>query len=65
MRRFTSRVVACSGGSAVELCKVDGGGHTWPGYDIGLLGLFHGKTSLNLDATAYAIDFLFDHSLPL
>ena len=44
----------------VILCRIDGGGHTWPG---GLSAFFLGKTSSDLDATSTILDFFLDHPL--
>ncbi len=52
---------ACSQGSEVTLCTVDGGGHTWPGgTPIPTLGY----TSPNLSATDAMWDFFVKHPLP-
>ena len=43
---------ACSAGSAVALYTINGGGHTWPGNQMGLIdALYLGPTTQNLDAT--------------
>ena len=52
---------SCKGGSDVTLCKVDGGGHTWPG---GLPSPFLGKTTTAIDATKTMIDFFIAHPMP-
>ncbi|HUJ26135.1 MAG TPA: PHB depolymerase family esterase, partial [Myxococcales bacterium] len=44
----------------VVLCRIDGGGHTWPG---ALEAFFLGKTSSDIDATATILDFFLDHPL--
>ena len=51
----------CAGGSEVNLCIIDGGGHTWPG---GLPIPFLGKTSTDVDATKMMLDFFRAHPLP-
>lgn len=52
---------SCAAGSTVELCTIDGGGHTWPG---GLPIPSLGKTSTDLDASAYILDFFDAHPMP-
>jgi len=56
--------VRCEGapGCAADviLCRVEGGGHTWPG---GLEAFFLGKTSSDVDATSTILDFFLDHPL--
>jgi polyhydroxybutyrate depolymerase len=52
----------CAGGAEVQLCTIDGGGHTWPG---GLAVPNLGKTSADVDATARMIDFFAAHPMPL
>ena len=43
---------SCSGSSAVALYTINGGGHTWPGNQMGLIDrLYLGPTTQNLDAT--------------
>ncbi len=54
------RWAACTPGGVVQLCTIDGGGHTWPG-GIPLPGL--GKTSTDIDATSQMIDFFSAHPL--
>lgn len=44
----------------VILCRIDGGGHTWPG---GLVLPALGHTSSDLDATSTMLDFFLDHPL--
>ena len=39
-------------------CRVEGGGHTWPG---GMEAFFLGHTTSDLDATATILDFFLDH----
>ena len=55
----------CPGNADVELYRVDGGGHTWPGSKVlqARPGTF-GKTTLAIDATATMWDFFRSHSLP-
>jgi polyhydroxybutyrate depolymerase len=43
----------------VELCTIDGGGHTWPGG----VPLPTGKTSRDLDASARIVDFFAAHPM--
>ena len=47
----------------VELCTVDGGGHTWPGSATGptFEAVGQGKTTLDLDATAHMWTFFEAH----
>lgn len=52
---------ACSGGVDVELCTIDGGGHSWPG-GLAIPGL--GKTSTDVSATDRAWDFFVAHPRP-
>ncbi len=50
----------CRDGASVGLCTVTGGGHQWPG---GLPMPAMGHRTMNLDATAAAIDFFKQHGL--
>ncbi len=50
---------ACDQGSAVELCVIDGGGHTWPGGRVP-----GGKTSTDLSATDRMWQFFAEHPMP-
>ena len=44
--------VACGAGSAVALYTIEGGGHTWPGNQTGVIDrVYLGPTTQNLDAT--------------
>lgn len=52
---------SCDQGAAVELCVIDGGGHTWPG---GRVPAVAGKTSEDLVATGRMWEFFRDHPLP-
>lgn len=52
----------CDDESQVQLLKVVGGGHTWPGYD-GFMGI--GNTNMDIDASAMIWEFLSQFSLPL
>jgi polyhydroxybutyrate depolymerase len=52
---------ACDQESAVELCVIDGGGHTWPG---GRVPAVAGKTSQDLIATDRMWQFFSEHPLP-
>ncbi|UQA63746.1 hydrolase [Polyangium aurulentum] len=50
----------CNGGTATELCTIDGGGHTWPGgTPIPLVG----PTSQDLEASEKMIDFFEAHPM--
>lgn len=51
----------CAAGVEVVLCSLAGGGHTWPGGDVGVIG---GRTSRDLDATSYLLDFFERHPMP-
>jgi polyhydroxybutyrate depolymerase len=50
----------CAGGSAVELCVIQGGGHQWPGGKDDYLGNF----STDLDTSTKMIEFFTAHPLP-
>jgi polyhydroxybutyrate depolymerase len=63
----------CDDGSAVTLCTVSGGGHTWPGGDTSafeavVAGIpvttLVGPTSTSFDASAYIWDFFEQHPMP-
>jgi polyhydroxybutyrate depolymerase len=62
---------ACAGDSRVELCTIDGGGHTWPSGDHSTIGgplnatitPFFGKVSTSIDASAHMWQFLKAHTL--
>ncbi|MCA9711515.1 MAG: hypothetical protein KDK70_37095 [Myxococcales bacterium] len=51
----------CDGGAAVELCTVEGGGHTWPG-GADIFGA--GPTTHDIVANDYLWDFFMAHPLP-
>lgn len=51
----------CAEGSAVELCVIEGGGHTWPG---GRVPAAVGVTSNDLSASERMWDFFAAHPLP-
>jgi len=51
----------CRGGADVELCTVDGGGHTWPG-GTPVPGL--GNTTMAISATDMMWQFFVEHPLP-
>lgn len=52
----------CAGGAEVALCRIEGGGHTWPGGpDVPELG----ATTSDLDATREIWRFLSRHAQPL
>jgi polyhydroxybutyrate depolymerase len=56
-----ARYDACPEGADVELCTIEGGGHTWPGgTDMPLLG----KTTHDLSATDAMWAFFAAHPLP-
>lgn len=50
----------CKADATVELCTIDGGGHTWPS---GSFPSILGKTSTDLDASAHIMMFFSEHSL--
>jgi polyhydroxybutyrate depolymerase len=50
----------CSGGSAVELCVINGGGHQWPGGKDDYLGNF----SSDLDTSTAMMTFFQAHPMP-
>jgi len=59
--RGQARCEAAVGCAAdVVFCKLEGGGHTWPG---GLRAPFLGRTSEDLDASETLLDFFLDHPL--
>lgn len=49
---------ACADGAAVERCKIDGGGHTWPS---GNMPDIFGPTSTDLDASTRIMEFFAAH----
>ena len=51
----------CQGGVLTALCRVDNGGHTWPG---GVAIPLVGKTSNDISATATMLDFFEAHPMP-
>jgi polyhydroxybutyrate depolymerase len=51
----------CDAGSAVTLCRVDGGGHTWPG---GQPRPLYGHTTDDIDATDAIWSFFVAHPMP-
>jgi polyhydroxybutyrate depolymerase len=61
----------CNGDARVELCTIDGGGHTWPGGDHSTLGgplnaliaPFFGVVSTSIDASEHMWQFLRAHTL--
>ena len=50
----------CAGGSAVELCVINGGGHQWPGGKDDYLGNF----SSDLDTSTSMMTFFQAHPMP-
>lgn len=50
------------GGSEVVLCRIDGGGHTWPGRKPD--SFFLGRSALSLDANELIWEFFVRHPLP-
>ena len=68
VRRLSTMVVrrtwsGCSGGSAVVLYSVLGGGHTWPGSPVTLSAGTFGKTTEQIGATALMLAFFAHHRL--
>jgi polyhydroxybutyrate depolymerase len=53
----------CSGGSAVELCVIAGGGHQWPGGKDDSLGVL-GLLSNDLDTSTMMMKFFQEHPMP-
>jgi polyhydroxybutyrate depolymerase len=53
---------ACGDGAEVELCTVDGGGHSWPGGPAQSSDAI--PVNQDLDASARMVDFLFRHPMP-
>lgn len=56
-----TRYDTCKMGSEVVHCKIDGGGHTWPG---GVPVPLVGKTSTDISATETMVKFFEAHPLP-
>lgn len=50
----------CDAGVGTVHCRIDGGGHTWPGG----LAIPAGKTSTSIGATATMLDFFAAHPMP-
>ncbi len=50
----------CKGGVGTAHCKIDGGGHTWPGG----IAIPAGKTSTDISATTTMLDFFEAHPMP-
>ena len=57
------RYLDCDGEAAVELYVVEGGGHTWPGSPVDLIGGEFGKTTQEISANDLMWDFFVDHPL--
>lgn len=53
---------ACDEGAEVELCTIDGGGHSWPGGPPQSSDAI--PVNQDLAASAYMVDFLFRHRMP-
>lgn len=49
---------SCASGAELELCSIEGGGHTWPS---GYMPPVFGTTSSDLDASATILDFFKAH----
>ncbi|HKU38071.1 MAG TPA: hydrolase, partial [Polyangiales bacterium] len=54
---------SCDEQSHVQLCTIDGGGHTWPGLAPDALPPQLGKTSQDLNANQHILDFFEQHTL--
>jgi polyhydroxybutyrate depolymerase len=52
---------ACKGGAQVELIRVQGGGHTWPGGTQYLPRLVIGAVCRDFDAVPFIFDFFAKH----
>jgi polyhydroxybutyrate depolymerase len=52
---------ACAAGAEVIACRVDGGGHQWPGGNS--INFLLGKVSQDLDATGQMLDFFDRHPM--
>jgi polyhydroxybutyrate depolymerase len=50
----------CAEGTEVQLCVVEGGGHSWPG---GFPVPWLGETTNDLDATSAMLDFFEAHPI--
>lgn len=57
---------ACEDNGDVELCTIDGGGHTWPSspFAEAFEAFGEGKTTMDLDATDYMWRFFERHPMP-
>ncbi len=55
------RYESCDAGAEVELCTIEGGGHTWPG-GANIIG--GGATTQDISANDYLWDFFMAHPLP-
>ncbi len=55
----------CDGGSTVEIYRVGGGGHSWPGseFSAAIVGIV-GPTTFEIDANELMWDFFLAHPLP-
>jgi polyhydroxybutyrate depolymerase len=53
------RYEGCTDESSVELCTIEGGGHTWPG---GTPMPEFGKTSSDIQANEWMWQFFLEHS---
>jgi polyhydroxybutyrate depolymerase len=55
---------ACKQGSHVQLCTIEGGGHTYPGLPPALFPAEFGKVSADLAASEWIISFFERHPMP-
>jgi polyhydroxybutyrate depolymerase len=57
---------SCPPGAAVELYRVDGGGHAWPGSrGSAAIAKAVGRTTFTVDADTVMWEFFRDHPLPM
>ena len=61
-RVFVERREDCTDGASVELYRVEGGGHTWPGGRPYAPQRIVGRTSHDIDASQVAFAFFASHS---
>jgi polyhydroxybutyrate depolymerase len=55
----------CGAGAEVSLCRIEGGGHTWPGSSpLTAWRSILGSTNEDIDASEFIWDFFAFHSLP-
>jgi polyhydroxybutyrate depolymerase len=54
----------CAAGAEVSLCRIEGGGHTWPGSPSPTWRSVLGSTNEDINASEFIWDFFARHSLP-